>query len=73
MYLISAAGLGEINFGDLKKSFMHYVHADATAFIHLTLLVPLSQFTIVSEPSWFLVGFWWDLDVGLALVCIVYI
>lgn len=34
-----------------------------------TLLVPVAQFTIVDEPSWFFGGI--HLDVGLALVYIV--
>lgn len=34
--------------------------------LSLTLLVPVAQFTIVDEPSWFFGGI--HLDVGLALV-----
>lgn len=46
-----------MNFGGLKESFVCSVHADATAFTYLTLLVPVAQF----------------LDIGLALVYTVYI
>lgn len=60
-----------MNFGDLKESFMCFVHADATAFTYLTLLVPVAQFTTVDEPSCFFGGI--HLDLGLALVYIVYI
>lgn len=41
------------------------VHADATAFTYLTLLVPVVQFTIVDEPSWSFGGI--NLDVGFSL------
>lgn len=58
-----------MNFGDLKESFVCSVHADATAFTYLTLLVPVAQFMLVDEPSWFFGGI--NLDVGLALVYIV--
>lgn len=55
-----------MNFGNLKESFMCSVHADATAFTYLALLVPVAQFTIADEPSCLFGGI--HLDVGLALV-----